>query len=144
MSMSNAWRTRRAKKAVRTRKARKFHERLSEISTREVGARRKIQGMVADRLKKWWKREYLEGRPSRPIPIKCIVCGEKERLGLATHHIDPKIKRGDKRYNTFENRAPLCGTCHNIITYKKSKKPEDILNAIEARHSRALKQGLLD
>jgi len=148
MSMSEAakqaWRTKWAKKAARTRKQREKHRELSKRSKREVGARRKVQLLVAGCLKRWWKRKYLEGTSSRPKPPKCIVCGETERLGLATHHIDPKIKKGDKRYNTFENRAPLCGTCHNIITYKKSKKPEDILKAIKSRHSIALERKLFE
>lgn len=135
-----AWRTRRAKKAVETRQARTRHKEKSEIAEREIRKRKEIQGLIAIRLKKWWKREYMEGPPSRPIPVKCIVCGESSRLGLSIHHIDPNIKKGDGGYNTYENQAPICGTCHNIITYKKSRNPEDILNEIDSRHDNALRK----
>ena len=135
-----AWRTRRAKKAVETRKAKRRHREKSDIAKREVRKRKEIQGMVATRLKKWWKKEYMEGPPSKPTPLKCIVCGESSTLGLSIHHIDPNIKRGDEGYNAYENQAPVCGTCHNIITHKKSRKPEDILNEIDARHYNALRK----
>ena len=131
-----------AHKAWRTRKKNKLHAKLSKTAKLEVIKRKEIQDLVATDLKKWWNREYLTGTPSRTKPLKCEICGESEALGLATHHIDPNIERGDKRYNAFENKAPLCGTCHNIITYKKSKKPEEIINAIRSRHNEALRKGL--
>jgi hypothetical protein len=115
---------------------------LSETAKKEVRERRNIQDLVKPLLKKWWRKEYLEGPPSRPNPLKCIVCGEKSKHGLTIHHIDPKIKKTDSQYNSYRNQAPLCGTCHNIITHKKGK-PEDIIKEVNTRHNEAIQKRLL-
>ena len=141
--IDKAWRTRRVRKAAETRRKNVLHTRLSKVAKREVRKRRQIQDLVAEHLKKWWKQEYLEGPPSSTEPLKCIVCGESEKLGLAIHHIDPRIKKNGKNRNVLENKAPLCGTCHNIITYKKTGNVDEIVKAIEARHGEALKRGSL-
>jgi len=141
--ITKAWRTRRATKRAETRKKNVLHRRLSEVAKTEARRRKKVQDLVAKNLKRWWKRAYLKGTPSVTEPIKCEVCGESERLGLAIHHIDPRIKKKDERYNLLENKAPLCGTCHNMITYKKTQNPGDIIKAIKSRHENALRNGLL-
>jgi hypothetical protein len=141
--IDKAWRTRRAKKRVETRKKNKLHRRLSKVAKLEVRKRKKIQDLVARNLKRWWRRAYLKGPSSMTAPLKCEVCGESDKLGLSIHHIDPQIKKNDERYNLLKNKAPLCGTCHNIITYKKTQNPSDIIKAIKSRHENALRNGLL-
>lgn len=73
-----------------------------------------------------------------------MICGDTEILGLSIHHIDPNIKKGNTNYNSFRNKAPLCGTCHNIITYKKSKNLNDIVQVIAERHKKAIEEGQID
>jgi len=134
-----AWRTRRARKAAKTRKESVLHSQRSKVAKKEVAWRKRVQALAAPYLMAWWKREYLDG--SRPR--KCEVCGETEKLGLAIHHIDPKIEKGHKNYNLSKNKAPLCGTCHNIITYKKTSNFDEIIEVLKSRHKKALKNGLL-
>jgi predicted HNH restriction endonuclease len=139
-----AWRTRRARKAVETREKNVLHTKLSRAAKREVKKRKDIQGEVAAYLKKWWRTEYVDNSHSKVKPFKCEVCGDSQRLGLNIHHIDPSIKKGDTRFNSLRNQAPICGTCHNIITYKKTSNPDEIIEALKSRHKIALKNGLLE
>jgi hypothetical protein len=138
-----AWGTRRARKAAATRKKNMSHVKLSKTARTEVASRKHIQELVAPSLREWWRSEFLDGSKTRTKPRKCEVCGETEELGLAIHHIDPRIQRADRWYNLLQNKAPLCGTCHNIITYKKTKDSAEIEKVLKSRHENALRTGLL-
>jgi len=139
-----SWKTRRARRSTAAIEKNASHAKLSKAAVREVSERKRIQALVAPYLVKWWKRELLCGSRSGTKPRKCEVCGESEKLGLAIHHIDPSISKSNENYNSMENKAPLCGTCHNIISYKKTSDPNDIVNALKSRHDSALRNGLLE
>ena len=138
-----AWGTRRARKAAATRKKNMSRIELSKTARTEVASRKQIQELVAPSLREWWRSEFLDSSKTRTKPRKCEVCGETEELGLAIHHIDPRIQRTDRRYNLLQNKAPLCGTWHNIITYKKTKDSAEIVKVLKSRHKNALRMGLL-
>ncbi|MBN2331285.1 MAG: HNH endonuclease [Candidatus Aenigmarchaeota archaeon] len=64
--------------------------------------------------------EKLKWEVKRKAHFKCCWCREI-RHSLDVHHIVPESENGP---STFENAAPLCKNCHDIVGHNPKKRKE--------------------